>query len=137
MGHHCSCSQCDARTYPLQSGCHARGLSRKANGRGNCALYFSVGCLRTSDLVNRSNGCSILPKEEFTGIPLKEARFRSHFGVAVIGIQRKKQSVDDRGEIQVEMEIATVPGPDEIISSDDILVVVGDRFQIKQIARKD
>ena len=79
----------------------------------------------------------ILPKEEFTGIPLKEARFRSHFGVAVIGIQRKKQSVDDRGEIQVEMGLQQVPGPDEIISSDDILVVVGDRFQIKQIARKD
>ena len=61
----------------------------------------------------------------------------SHFGVAVIGIQRKKQSVDDRGEIKIEMELQQVPGPDEIISSDDVLVVVGDRFQIKQIARKD
>ncbi len=95
------------------------------------------GVLEQVTLSTGQTVAHILPKEEFTGIPLKEARFRSHFGVAVIGIQRKKQSVDDRGEIKIEMELQQVPGPDEIISSDDVLVVVGDRFQIKQIARKD
>ena len=34
----------------------------KQMGERNCALYFSVGCLRTSDLVNRSNGCSFYLK---------------------------------------------------------------------------
>ena len=79
----------------------------------------------------------ILPKDEYTGIPLKESRFRSHFGVAVIGIQRKTQEEDDRGEIKMNLELQQVPGPDEIIGSEDILIVVGDRSQIKQIARKD
>lgn len=95
------------------------------------------GVLEQVTLSTGQTVAHILPKVEFTGIPLKEARFRSHFGVAVIGIQRQKQSVDDRGEMQIEMELQQVPGPDEIISSDDILVVVGDRYQIKQIARKD
>ena len=39
--------------------------------------------------------------------------------------------------LSVNFELQQAPGPDEIIGSDDVLIVVGDRAQIKQIARKD
>lgn len=95
------------------------------------------GVLEQVTLSTGQTVAHILPKDEYTGIPLKETRFRSHFGVAVIGIQRKTQEVDDRGEVEVNFELQQAPGPDEIIGSDDVLIVVGDRAQIKQIARKD
>lgn len=109
----------------------------KQMGEELARSVLTSGVLEQVTLSTGQTVAHILPKDEFTGIPLKEARFRFHFGVAVIGIQRKAQRVDDRGEVLEKLELQQVPGPDEIIGSNDVLVVVGDSVQIKQIARKD
>ena len=92
------------------------------------------------ELVTLSTGqtvAHILPKPEFTGLPIKEAQLRSRHGVVVIGIQRIRRTIDDRGEVKEETELQSVPGPDEIIGKEDILVVVGSRAKIEHLARKD
>ena len=42
------------------------------------------GVLEQVTLSTGQTVAHILPKDEYTGIPLKETRFRSHFGVAVV-----------------------------------------------------
>ena len=91
------------------------------------------------DQVTLSTGqtvAQIEPNPEFVGKTLQECNLPARFGIIVIGIQKTRRSVDDRGEMHTELDLNSVPGPDEIINKDDVLVVVGNIAQIERLVQR-
>jgi len=79
----------------------------------------------------------VSPLQDFVGITLKEADLEERYQIVLIGIQRPKRSIDDRGELHEELVLYSTPPPDFIVAEDDILVVVGDQSQIEAITHKE
>jgi trk system potassium uptake protein TrkA len=76
-------------------------------------------------------------RRDLAGKTLADANLRARYQVIVIGIQRPRRSVDDRGEIHEDLDLQSIPGPDEVLGEDDIMIVVGSQKQIELLARKD
>lgn len=92
------------------------------------------------DQVTLSTGqtvAQVLVRRDLVGKTLKEAQLRPRYHVNVIGIQRRVTHVDDAGETHTELVLENVPGPDEVIGEDDVLILVGTQQQIELVSRKD
>lgn len=92
------------------------------------------------DQVTLSTGqtvAHIRPRRDLVGKTLKDVQFRARYAVNVISLQHQRAIVSDDGETQREMVLEDMPGPDEVIEEDDILIVVGNQAQIALIARKE
>ena len=92
------------------------------------------------DQVTLSTGqtvAHIRPRRDLVGKTLKDVQFRARYAVNVISLQHQRAVVSDDGETQREMVLEDMPGPDEVIEEDDILIVVGNQAQIALIARKE
>ncbi len=92
------------------------------------------------DQVTLSTGqtvAQVLPRRDLVGKTLKDVQLRARYGINVIGIQRRISHIDDSGEPVVELQLESVPGPDELIHEDDVLIVVGTQAQVELVARKD
>lgn len=92
------------------------------------------------DQVTLSTGqtvAQVRPRRDLVGKTLRDAQLRARFAVNVIGIQHLKTSVDDSGETRKEYSLETVPGPDEVIGEDDVLIIVGSQAQVELVTRKD
>jgi trk system potassium uptake protein TrkA len=76
----------------------------------------------------------IAARDEFVGKTLKEIDFRRRYGVNIIAIQKKVPRVNDEGKVYHTIEVNDVPGPDDIIEKDDILVVVGSDANIEKLS---
>lgn len=76
----------------------------------------------------------IAVREEFIGKTLKQLDFRRKFGVNVIAIQKRIPKVDEEGKVTYSVEVNDVPGPDDRIEKDDILVVVGSDEHIENMS---
>jgi trk system potassium uptake protein TrkA len=76
----------------------------------------------------------IQARKEFIGKSLKELDFRRSYGVNIIAIQRKIPHVDDDGKVTYTVSVNDIPGPDDIVQKDDILVVVGADKNIEQMS---
>jgi trk system potassium uptake protein TrkA len=103
-------------------------------------LAQSIISASVLDQVTLSTGqtvAHIYPRRELIGKTLRDAALRERYRLAVIGIQQPRRSIDDKGEVHEELVLHSVPGPDDIIEGEDILIVVGTRSQIEMAARKD
>lgn len=92
------------------------------------------------DQVTLSTGqtvAHIRPRRELVGKTLKDAQLRARYSINVIGVQHQRSMIDDDGETQRELILESMPGPEEIIEEDDILIVVGNQAQVELVARKD
>jgi trk system potassium uptake protein TrkA len=76
----------------------------------------------------------IQARKEFIGRSLKELDFRRSYGINIIAIQRKIPHVDDEGKVTYTVSVNDIPGPDDIVQKDDILVVVGSDKNIEQMS---
>jgi len=77
----------------------------------------------------------ILPIKDFIGKSLKEMDLRAKAGINVIAIKRKVPSINERGENITKIVLNDLPSPDEKITIDDILVVVGQDERIEALTR--
>ncbi|MBP7634709.1 TrkA family potassium uptake protein [Candidatus Ozemobacteraceae bacterium] len=77
----------------------------------------------------------ILPLKSFIGKTLKELNLRAKAGINVIAIKRKVPSINERGENTIKVVLNDLPSPDEKITDDDILVVVGQDERISALSR--
>ncbi len=109
----------------------------KQMGEQLATSILSSGVLDQVVLSTGQTVAHISPRLDMIGKTLKEAQLTERYRLAVIGIQRPKRSVDDKGELHEELKLYSVPPPDSIISEDDILIVVGSQAQIEAIAYKD
>jgi len=76
----------------------------------------------------------IQARKEFIGKTLKELDFRRTFGINIIAIQRKVPHVGEDGKIAHTVTVNDIPGPDDIVQKDDVLVVVGTDRNIEQMS---
>jgi trk system potassium uptake protein TrkA len=79
----------------------------------------------------------IRPRHDLVHKTLGECRFNERFRVVVIGIQRPKRHIDDRGELKEELSLNATVQLDDVIEEEDILIVVGSQNQIDQISRRE
>lgn len=76
----------------------------------------------------------IAAKKDFIGKTLKDLDLRRKFGVNVIAIQKKTDRIDDDGKVVHDTTMNDLPGPDDIIEEEDVLVIVGADSDIEKLA---
>ncbi len=84
-----------------------------------------------------TSGHSLIELEanrQFIGKSLQELDLRRKYGVNVIAIQKKKMEIDDDGKVQQKVVLNDLPGPDDIIEKEDILMVVGSEENVEKLA---
>jgi trk system potassium uptake protein len=126
---------------------HGRILSRvgatrviypeKQMGEQLARSLIATGVL---DQVTLSTGqiiAYIRPRHDVVGKTLGELKLSERYRLAVIGIQQPKRTIDDRGEMHEELILIPVPDPDNVVSEEDILIVVGTQNQIDQVSRRE
>ncbi len=85
-----------------------------------------------------SSGHSLVemkPRREMLGKKLKEIDIRRRYQVNVVAIKKRVPVVGESGETEFQERINDVPGPDDRIEQDDILVVVGPDEDIERLAQ--
>jgi len=75
-------------------------------------------------------------RKDFYDKTLIELDFRRNYGLLVVGIQRKKTSISESGEITSEIESISLPSATEAIKKDDILILVGMKEDIEKFLEK-
>lgn len=79
------------------------------------------------DYIELSRDYSIVeiePMLEWLGLSLKEIGMRQNYGLNVVAVRKSKE------------DIVLSPGPDYVISEDDILVVIGENHNLKKFEKK-
>lgn len=71
----------------------------------------------------------------FIGKKLGQLDIRRRFGVNVIAIKKRMPTITPEGETSYQEQINDLPGPEDIIEQDDILVVVGRDADIERLTR--
>ncbi len=87
--------------------------------------------------ITLSSGHSLVELEPpgiFYGKTLKELNIRAKFGVNIIAIKSRLPAINEKGENIVRVHLNDLPSPDEKITPDDILVVVGKDENIKTLS---
>jgi len=126
---------------------HGRILSRvgatrviypeKQMGEELAKSLIASGVLDQVTLSTGQTVAHIRPRHDLVGKTIRDCLLQERYRLAVIGIQRPKRSIDDRGELQEELILLPVPDLDNVIGEDDILVVVGNPNQIELISRRE
>ncbi len=75
----------------------------------------------------------VVPPKDFLGRSLKDLNLRARFGVNVIAIKRKIPAINERGENVIKVELNDLPSPDQLLTPDDILVVVGQDERLRAL----
>lgn len=73
-------------------------------------------------------------RKEFIGKSLKDLDIRNRYGVNVVSIQRKKTNVNEQGKVYESVEVNDLPGPEDTVQKDDVLLVVGAEDDIERMA---
>jgi len=79
----------------------------------------------------------IKPKREFIGKKLKALHLRSIYGVNVVAIQKKLEEINDEGEVVTRIKVNDLPGPDDKISEDETLLIVGSEEEIDRLVKEE
>ncbi len=90
--------------------------------------------------IKLSSGHSLIeiePPASFLGKSLKELSLRANFGVNVIAVKTRQPGINEKGENIVKVVLNDLPSPDEKITNNDILVLVGKDEKIRQISELD
>ena len=81
------------------------------------------------------NLVEIIAPESFCGKTIKDSGIRYKYGVNIIAIKRQVPFINEDGQNDFKEETNIVPGPDDEIKEQDILVVVGKDEQIAKLKK--
>ncbi len=87
--------------------------------------------------ITLSSGHSLVemkPRREMIGRRLGDLDIRRSYNVNIVAIKRKTPIITDTGESSFETRTNDIPGPDDRIDKDDILVVVGRDQDIERLS---
>jgi len=87
--------------------------------------------------ITLSSGHSLVelkPGRHLVGRKLGELHLRRNFRVNVIAIKKRVPKVTDEGETVFEEQTNDLPGPEDRVEQEDVLVVVGDEKDIERLA---
>ncbi|MCK4584529.1 TrkA family potassium uptake protein [candidate division WOR-3 bacterium] len=79
----------------------------------------------------------IKPRKEFIGKKLKDLDLRGRYGVNVVAIQKKVEEINDEGEVVTRIKVDDLPGPDDKITEDETLLVVGSEEEIERLVKEE
>ncbi|MBA7594829.1 Ktr system potassium uptake protein A [subsurface metagenome] len=79
----------------------------------------------------------IKPRKEFIGKKLKDLDLRGRYGVNVVAIQKKIEEINDEGEVVTRIKVDDLPGPDDKITEDETLLVVGSEEEIERLVKEE
>lgn len=65
------------------------------------------------------------PRKSFIGKTVSELNLRDNYKVNVSALQKRVLSIDEDGKSNYTIETRSPPNPDDIVTEDDILVLVG------------
>ncbi|MDR3281756.1 MAG: TrkA family potassium uptake protein [Endomicrobium sp.] len=71
------------------------------------------------------NLVEILAPKKIWGKTIRNSDIRNNYGINIIAIRKQVPIIDNSGQIDVKEEINMVPGPDDEINRNDVLVVIG------------
>lgn len=72
-------------------------------------------------------------KKRLIGKTLMELDIRKKFNLNVIGIQKKKMTIDEEGKVVQSIHMNDLPGPNDLIEEGDVLMVVGADEDIEKL----
>lgn len=87
--------------------------------------------------ITLSSGHSLVEmkaRRDMIGKKLGELDIRRRYGVNVIAIKKKNPAVAETGESTFEIRTNDIPGPDDRLEQDDVLVVVGRDEDIERLS---
>ncbi len=87
--------------------------------------------------ITLSSGHSLVemkPRREMVGKKLGELDIRRRYQVNIVAIKKRIPMVTDSGESSFEIRTNDIPGPEDRVEQDDILVVVGKDQDIERLS---
>ena len=81
------------------------------------------------------NLVEIIAPKNFWKKTIKQTDIRNKFGINIIAIKRHVPFINDDGQSDINEETNVVPGPDDEILENDVLVVVGKDEQIDKLKK--
>ena len=95
----------------------------------------SPNILEQIELSKDYNLVELIAPKKFWGTTIKNSGIRNNYGVNIIAIRRQSPEIDDNGNADIKDEVNMVPGPDDEILQNDILVVIGSEEALDKIKK--
>jgi trk system potassium uptake protein TrkA len=81
--------------------------------------------LEQIELSKDYNLVEVVAPKEIWGKTIKNSGVRSNYGVNIIAMRKRIPIINDDGQSDIKEEVNMMPGPDDEINQNDILVVIG------------
>jgi trk system potassium uptake protein TrkA len=91
--------------------------------------------LEQIELSKDYNLVEVVAPKEFWGKAIKDSGVRNNYGVNIIAIRRNLPFINDDGQSDIKEEINMVPGPDDEIYQNDVLVVIGTEKSLEKLKK--
>ncbi len=85
------------------------------------------------ELSKEYNLIEVVAPKEIWGKTIKSSGFRNNYGVNIIAMRRQILFINDDGQSDMKEEINMVPGPEDEINQNDILVVIGSKESLAKL----
>lgn len=82
------------------------------------------------------NLVEVFAPKEFWNKAIKDTGIRNDYGVNIIAIRRHVPTIDDEGQSDIKEEVNMVPGPDDEIRQNDVLVIIGPEKSLLKLKKQ-
>jgi trk system potassium uptake protein TrkA len=89
--------------------------------------------LEQIELSKDYNLVEVIAPEEIWGKTIKNSNVRNNYGVNIIAVRKRIPIIDDNGQSDIKEEVNMMPGPDDEINQNDILVVIGSEKSLAKL----
>lgn len=90
--------------------------------------------LERVELTENHSLVSMHVPHRYWGQKIIHTGIRRDFNIMIIGIERKIPEVNDRGEVVTRTKFLSIPGPNDVLKEEDIILVVGQNDAIDRLA---
>lgn len=102
-------------------------------GRQLANSIISSSVMQYVDISSGHSVVELLVPDEWIGKTLQELALPTEKGVNIIAIKYTSQSVTEEGENVIQNEINDMPGANDIINEEDIMVLIGPKTKIDKL----
>ena len=102
-------------------------------GRQLANSIISSSVMQYVDISSGHSVVELLVPDEWIGKTLQELALPTEKGVNIIAIKYTSQSVTEEGENVIQSEINDMPGANDIINEEDIMVLIGPKPKIDKL----
>ncbi|MDR0977924.1 MAG: TrkA family potassium uptake protein [Endomicrobium sp.] len=97
---------------------------------------ISPNILQQIKLSKEYNLIEVVAPREIWGKTIKSSGFRNNYGVNIIAVRKQIPFINDDGQSDMKEEINMVPGPDDEVNQNDILVVIGSKESLAKLKKE-